>query len=73
MPIPIAVDGQRVDGVDLVASGEQRLHQKTSVGLDSDHDFSRLFGMVGDESMDMTHAFQAVRHPSSTEHIALLI
>jgi len=29
--------------------------------------------MVGDESMDSAHAFQAVRHSSSTEHPALLI
>src|SRR6266851_9014158 len=73
MPIPVAVDGQRVDGVDLIASCEQRLHQKTSVGLDSDHHCVRPFCMVGDQSMDSAYALQAVRHSSSTEHPALLI
>jgi hypothetical protein len=73
MPISVAVDSQRVDGEDLIASREQRLHQKTSVGLDSDHDCIRFFGLVGDEGVDATHAFQAVRHPSPTEHSALLI
>jgi len=73
MPIPIAVDGQRVDGVDLVASCEQGLHQKTSIGLDSHHDCTWLFGMVGDEGMNTAYAFQAVRDSSSTQHLALLI
>src|SRR5207245_2337955 len=38
MPVPVAVYGQRVDGVDPVTGREQRLDQKTALGLDSDHD-----------------------------------
>src|SRR5260370_1815651 len=73
MSISVAVDGQRVDGVDLVAGCEQRLHQKTSIGLDSNHDFTRLFGMFGDKGMDAANAVQAVCHLCSAEYLALLV
>jgi hypothetical protein len=42
MPFPIAGHLQRIDRVHLVAGREQRLHPRTPLGLDPDHDLNGL-------------------------------
>jgi hypothetical protein len=46
VPLPVARDRQRIDREHLVAGGEQRLHPRAAVGLDPDHDLSRLIELA---------------------------
>jgi hypothetical protein len=54
--IAIAVGAARVDGEDLVASGDEGLDDQPSVGLDPDLHLARLLGVHGDELMKLGHA-----------------
>ena len=51
MPVPIAVDRQRVHRQHPIAGRHQCTHQQTTIGLDPDHD-ERVVIVVGDDTTD---------------------
>jgi hypothetical protein len=49
MPITIAVDGEGVNGVDLVPGHPQGSNQQSVLALDPDHDLGRLISMLSQQ------------------------
>jgi hypothetical protein len=76
VPLPVAGQLQRVDRVHLVAGGDQGLDPRPPVGLDPDHDLTRL-GVLGqvppDELVQPAHASHAFREPGRAEPAAGLV
>ena len=70
--IPIASRRHRVDGVDLVARGEQRPHDEPAVDLDADDHRLVLVGMLGDESMEIADPGHAVGNAAFAEDHSVL-
>ena len=71
MPFAVAGHLSGIDRVDEVPGGDQRLHPRSAVGLDADHDlvgFGVLVEVIGDQSTDAAGmpVSEAVPSESST-------
>jgi hypothetical protein len=58
--LPVAVHRLGVDGVDLVARGQQGAHPKPPVGLDADHDLCGIVCPLGQQAVQVGQALQAL-------------
>jgi hypothetical protein len=70
--ISITRCGQRVDGVDLVASGQEGIHHQASVDLDADDYRFVIASVLGDQFMQIADPNHAVGHSSLAEHRSVL-
>ena len=66
--LAIAGSRHRVDRVELIAGGDQRVHEQAAVGLDADHDRLVLAGVLGDELVQLGDPDHAVGDPTLCEH-----
>jgi hypothetical protein len=73
VPVAVATDRQRVDPIHLVAGGQQRTDQQSTVGLDPDHHLAGILGMPGKQRVQLGHAAEPVGDAALGQHRALLV
>jgi hypothetical protein len=73
VPVAITRDRERVDRIELIARGDQRLHPQAAIGLDPDHDLMRSLSMSGDDLMERADPRQSLRQPPTRQRLASFV
>ena len=76
VPLPIAGHLHRVDRIDHIAGGQQRLHPRPPLGLDPDQHLVRLarrVQMLRDQLMQRGDPGQPLRQPPPRQHPAGIV
>jgi hypothetical protein len=75
MAVPVAVNRQRVHRQHLIASGNQRPDEHATIGLDPDHNPSRVRIVAAnpDQVVDLPDASRTIDDPARRDHRTLRV
>jgi len=73
VPVAVATGRQRIDRIDRIPRLDERRDPQAAVGLDPDHDLTRLNRMLGQQRVQLPDPGQTLRHPPFRQALAVLV